>query len=214
MVANAGCLRIEVTRIDPITVKSDHLFLLRDEEVIWDGRANDAELSNLLPHFASVAVFDGEVEEESGGVELMLILVNDTSKKKAKVQAVKNLVGSVAASLPSVPIAGIGRLAPGIVLQSALQVADIFTKAAWHDVLGGVFIKAVPSAKGLVVMVSARDEKFPVLRVGDDDNPVVDNTIHWESETLQPGDELRVMTACHEGGSCRVQLYLRISVGN
>ena len=211
MMSSRWRLGIEVSRIDPITVKKDHLVLLRDQEVIWDGEANDAGLQNVLPHFASIRVLDSEVDE-SDGVELMLILVNDKSKKKAKVQAVKNLVASVAANLPAIPIPGVGRLAPGMVLQSALKVADVFAKADWHDVLGGVFIKAVPSSEGLVVMVSARNEKFPLLRLDDDDNPSIDEALHWESETLQTGEQLRVMTACHEDGRCRVHLYLRIFV--
>ena len=205
-------LRVEVTRIDPITVRNDHLFLLAGDLVVWNAPADDPARSNLLPHFDTVAVVDERIDAGTEGLKAIVTLVNDTSKKKQRVHAVCGVVGQMLGALPSIPVRGVGRLAPGSILQGALGVAEAFSNADWHDVLGGVFLKAVPSDHGLLVLCSTRNEKYPLLRLDENDEVIVDNSLNWESETMLPGDELRLVTGCHEGGRCRVQLYLRVEV--
>lgn len=204
-------LRIEVTRLDPVTTKKRTVAVIAGDQVSWHGDVDDAGRSNLLPQFAELTVLDIALSDGDEVRQLLTVVgapKGDGQTITAVIDAVTNLVSGAAV----IAAPGVGMLAAGGARLGAQALKNALAPRDAQHVMGTVYIEARCAGDSLRLQMCAGHEDYPLLRVDSDGNRLDAGDPNGFEVDLERGNELLLLTACHEYDDCRMNTYFRVMV--
>ena len=204
-------LQVELTRIDPVTTKGRTVVVLAGNEVVWQGEVEDAERSNLLPKFAELLVLDVQLPEGSE-VGQLLTVVCDVGDRGSTISAVIDAVAKLAGGAAMLGAPVIGTLAAAGLRLGAQSLKAALAPEDAQSVQGTVYLEATRVGDVVRLQACAGHEDYPLLQLDERGDPRVGGDINAVELEMVSGEEVRLMTACHECGDCRVNVYLRVRV--
>ena len=165
----------------------------------------------LLPKFAELLVLDVQLPEGSE-VGQLLTVVCDVGDRGSTISAVIDAVAKLAGGAAMLGAPVIGTLAAAGLRLGAQSLKAALAPEDAQSVQGTVYLEATRVGDVVRLQACAGHEDYPLLQLDERGDPRVGGDINAVELEMVSGEEVRLMTACHECGDCRVNVYLRVRV--